>query len=117
MSTAASSPSPDYAPDIEALLVEFDSSGQSAASFARAKGLPSWKLYSALNRRRGKKRARSLGPVRDKPELIPVRIVAAAASSSAKSLELLLASGHRVLVPADFDELSLRRLVGALTRC
>jgi hypothetical protein len=84
---------------------------------ARAKGLPVWKMYSALDRRRGKARARSSNPRRDKPALIPVRVIAAAASSPPKPLELTLASGHRVLVPADFDELALRRLIGALARC
>lgn len=115
MSTAV--PSTAHASDLEALLIEFDSSGQSAAAFARSKGLAPWKIYGALNRRRGKSSTRPRSRGQPTPELIPVRVVDAAAHGPSGRFELTLASGHRVLIPADFDALALRRLLEALARC
>jgi PAT family beta-lactamase induction signal transducer AmpG len=66
---STSTPSRSSSPDIQTLLAEFDASGQSAASFARSRGLPSWKLYHALNRRRGKSRGRPAASASSGPAL------------------------------------------------
>lgn len=99
------------AASIDQLLDELASSALSTAAFARSRGLPPWKLYNALGvqaRRAAKKAKRSA--------LIPVR-VKEAHRAQASPLELVLAGGHRLLVPEDFDAEALRRLMGALAGC
>jgi len=103
--------------DIQALLVEFDSSGQSAAAFARSKGIPSWKLYNALRRRSGKLRSLRVRARAERNALLPVHVVDAAPANPPAAMELVLAGGHRLLIGADFDAPTLRRLVGALAQC
>jgi len=95
----------------EQLLTELATSGLSTAAFARSKGLPSWKLYNALQQRarRAAKNARSSA-------LIPVR-VKESHRAQASAFELVLAGGYRLLVPGDFDADALRRLMGALAGC
>jgi hypothetical protein len=113
MSTSISaSPSPV---DIKALLVEFDSSGLSTAAFARSKGLPPWKMYGALRRRSGKLRTRRSVAASQSNALLPVRLIDAKPGSS--PLELLLSSGHRVLLGPDFDVSTLRRLLEVFATC
>ena len=34
-----------------------------------------------------------------------------------RPLELVLSSGHRLVIPAEFDETALRRLMGVLASC
>ena len=98
------------APRIEQLLKELPKSGLSTAAFARSRGVPPWKLYNALKiRERRAKKPKSSA-------LIPVR-VKEPRPGPATSFELLLAGGHRVLVPANFDADALRRLMGALAGC
>jgi len=104
-------------PDIQALLAEFDASGQSAASFARSRGIASWKLYHALNRRRGKPRIRRASPALSTPALLPVRVIESRPSGAVPSLELLLASGHRIRLGPDFDPGLLRRVIEVLGPC
>ena len=91
--------------DIEDLLRRLEKSGQSTAAFARDHGVPAWKLYNALRARAKRSQA-----------LIPV-VVSPARSAGSASLELALASGHRLVIPADFDEQALRRLMGILAGC
>ena len=87
MSTSiSSSPSPI---DIQGLLTEFDSSGQSAAAFARSKGLAPWKIYNALQRRSGNLRARRRRSRPEKSALLPVRFVDANAGTLPGPLEHL----------------------------
>jgi hypothetical protein len=110
MSTTSSSrPAPL---DIASLLADFDASGQSAAAFARSRGIRSWRLYHALNRRRGNVRGR-----KPQPAFVPVNVVGAAPVITSSSLELLLAGGHRLRIDADFDAALLRRVVEALASC
>jgi hypothetical protein len=109
-----SSPSPI---DIQALLVEFDCSGRSAAAFARSKGLPPWKLYNALRRRSGKLRSRRAVARAERSALLPVHVVDAPPAQQPTAMELVLAGGHRLLIRSDFDALALRRLVEALAQC
>ena len=107
--TLPSRPSPT---DIQSLLAEFDASGQSAAAFARSRGIRTWRLYHALNRRSGKLRRRER-----KAAFVPVKVIDALAVSSPSSLELLLAGGHRLRIGTDFDAVLLRRVVEALGTC
>lgn len=103
--------------DFHSLLREFDASGQSAASFARSRGIATWRLYHALQRRSGKPRARRSLQRAALPALIPVRVVDPRPASSPAPLELVLAGGHRLLIGSDFDAELLRRLLGALAQC
>lgn len=112
--TTSKPPSPSS--DIHSLLAEFDASGQSAAAFARARGLAVWKLRYALSRR-ANPRPRSRSKDTPRPVLVPVSLVESEVSSAPAPLELLLAGGHRLRIPADFDPEFLRRVVGALARC
>jgi hypothetical protein len=113
ISTAGSS-----AIDLEALLVEHDASGLSTAAFARAKGIPAWKLYGALHRRSGKRRARhSAERVAGPSAFVPVRVTVPGAPNSGARLELVLHGGHRLLIGADFDAQLLRRVLEALSPC
>lgn len=107
---------PTPSPDIQSLLAEFDASGQSAAAFARARGLAVWKLRYALSRR-ANPRLRSNAKVASRPVLVPVSLVESKPAAAPAPLELLLAGGHRLRIPVDFDPEFLRRVVGALARC
>ena len=110
-------PSPIPSPiDIQSLLAEFDSSGQSAGAFARSRGIAPWRIYNALQRRSGKLRARRRRAAEDRV-LLPVRVVDAKPASGTVGLELVLAGGHRVALRPDFDVATLRRLLGALASC
>lgn len=112
MSNTTSTPTPSPQPDIAALLDELARSGQSTASFARAHGLPPWKLYQALRHRQRK--AHRAGRSRRKAcaDLVPVHV--APSSAAAAPIELITAGGLRLVVPAAFDEAHLRRLLGVL---
>lgn len=116
MSTIHRAPPPSIDPS--SLLAEFDASGQSAASFARSRGLAPWRLYHALNRRKGRAQPAVTGAREVKPSLLPVRVIPdTVAVRSGSSLELELAGGHRLRIGADFDAELLRRVLGALARC
>lgn len=110
-------PSSSSPTDFTTLLAEFDSSGQSAAAFARSKGLAPWKVYNALQRRTGNLRSRQAAVRAERNALLPVRVVDTEPARQRGAMELVLAGGHRVLIGADFDALTLRRLVGALAQC
>lgn len=110
----SSTPSPI---DLQAVLSEFDASGQSAAAFARSKGLPAWKIYGALQRRSGKVRSRRSAARGGRSVLLPVHVVDAQPAKRSAALELVLSGGHRLLIGADFDALTLRRLIEALSPC
>lgn len=112
-----STPSSPTAIDIQGFLVEFDFSGQSAAAFARSKGLAPWKLYNALGRRSGKVRSLRAAGRAKRNALLPVHMIDAPSAKPPSAMELVLAGGHRLLIGADFDALTLRRLVEALAQC
>jgi len=106
--------------DFPSLLAEFDGSGQSAAAFARSRGLAPWRLYHALNRRKAVSRVAETRAGAARPTMLPVRLIpdtVAGCASSSSSLELELAGGHRLRIGADFDAELLRRVLGALARC
>ena len=96
--------------DLQALLTELAGTQMSTAAFARMHGLPPWKLYQA-QRARAKKSASN----RRSGALVPVSVCAAEVDPAC--LELVLPAGYRLRVPAGFDEVSLRRLLGVLAQC
>ena len=87
------------------LIKEQKGSGMSVAAFARKHGVSPWKLYQAG--RAGRRRRRK--------EFIEVTV--SSRDPEAPPLEILVPGGLRVRVPPDFDEATLRRLLGALTSC
>ena len=100
-------------------VTKWNSSGSSQAAFCREHGLNGntfnyWKLrvlkqHSGTKRSRrvlGAKAAANGGEVK----FTPVRVVTAPACA----YEVSLRSGHTIRIAADFDETSLRRLIGVL---
>ena len=106
-------PRTSTAADLPALLEELAASGLSAAAFARERGIPVWQLYRA-------RRAAAAGSPskvrRKKRSLVSVSVVDPPAAAS-PPLELRLPSGLGLLIPPDFDEAGLRRLMGVLASC
>lgn len=101
--------------EIPSLLEALAASGGNTAAFARDHGLVAWKLYEAQQvaagagrRRRQRRKAGS--------DFVPVQVVEERTASPAP-LELVLGSGHRLLIPCGFDETTLRRVMGVLTSC
>jgi hypothetical protein len=104
--------------DIASLLAEFDASGMNASAFARSRGLPAWRIYDALNRRKARVEVASARAGAAAPALLPVHVVPEPSAARAEpSLVLEIASGHRLRIGADFDAVLLRRVLGALSRC
>ena len=87
--------------EIPSLLEALASSGGTVAAFAQEQGLTLWKLYAARRVAAGK----GGGRVRRDRDVafVPVRVVEESPTPSAP-LELILGSGHRLLIPAGFDE-------------
>ncbi|HZL99973.1 MAG TPA: hypothetical protein VFD43_06950 [Planctomycetota bacterium] len=108
--TSTAIPSPQ--PDIPALLDELAGSGQSTASFARAHGLPPWKLYQALRQRQRRSQRASRARRKAGADLVPVHV--ASTGPTTAPIELITTGGLRLVVPASFDEAHLRRLLGVL---
>jgi hypothetical protein len=100
-------------PSIDQLLAELAISGMSTAAFAREHGVAPSKLYYALSVGTGRRRKRKQSKKR---ALLPV-VVKDHRAPAAAPLELQLSGGHRLLVPANFDEQALRRLMGVLAGC
>lgn len=102
--------------EIPSLLEALSAAGGNTAAFAREHGLSPWKLYEARRVAAGgvpRQRER-----RGKAERVFARVrVLEERAVSSEPLELLLASGHRLRIPAGFDETALRRAVGVLTSC
>ncbi len=96
---------------IAELLAELATSSLSTSAFARSRGVPPWKLYNAL-RSRGIRR----GQEPRKSALVPI-VLKETTPERCAPLELELAGGHRILLPADFDEQTLRRLMVTLAGC
>ena len=92
------------------LLAELESSGLSVAQFARERGLSAWTLYGWKRRSRaGSREARA-----ERPRFVEVKLGTAA---EAPALMVETPRGLRVRVPRGFDEVELRRLIGALSSC
>ncbi len=86
------------------LIEDQKRSGLSVAAFAKKHGIPVWKLYQAGRTRR--KRGSDFVEVAVSPD-----------ESGTSPLELVLPGNLRVCIPPDFDEPTLRRLLGALASC
>ena len=94
---------------VRELLAEQEASGLNVAAFARERGVSAWTLYDGKRRLRKRKAGAKAGDFVQ----VHVRPVQAAPSS----LEVELEGGMRVRVPAGFDEVELRRLLGVLASC
>ena len=94
---------------IAELIAAQKKSGLSVAAFAREHGVSVWRLYQAgrPKRKRSNRKRRT--------EFVEVAV--SSKSPEASPLELVLPGDLRVRVPPDFDEHTLRRLLGALTSC
>ena len=93
--------------EIPGLLAELAKSDESLAPFARRRGLSTWKLYKARRKSTAKRPAA--------PAFEKVRIVHPTVVSSC--IEVEHSSGHRLRVPAGFDEVTLRRVLAVLGSC
>ena len=98
--------------EIPSLLRALDAAGGNTAAFAREHGVTPWKLYKAQRERaarRGRVKAREVAE-----EFVRVEIVDEGRTAP---LELVLEGVGRLLLPRDFDESALRRLIGVLRSC
>ena len=103
--------------EIPSLLESLKASGGNIAAFAREHGLATWKLYEAQRLAAGGVPRRLLRRRReDDPEFVPVHVVEEPVVRTER-LELVLGSGHHVLIPSGFDGATLRRLMGVLASC
>ena len=100
------------AAEVPGLLAELEASGQTLAQFARDRGIAKWRLYE--ERRKARRGGSGRSRRRRRARFAPVRVTE---DSRAEPLELVLAAGHRVRIPAGFDETLLRRLMGVLASC
>lgn len=101
--------------EIPSLLEILAASGGNTAAFAREHGLAAWKLYEAQRVAAGtgrRRRRRRKGGA----DFVAVEVVEEQRPSSVP-LELVLGSGHRLLIPGGFDETTLRRVMGVLSSC
>lgn len=98
---------------IRHLLAEHEGSELSLAAFAREKGIAPYRLYDARRRSRLQRRKRDL---LDRDAFAEVRVKDATDPASA-ALELTLPSGYAIRLARDFDEVTLRRLLGVLGSC
>jgi len=96
------------------LLEEHKSSGLSLAEFARQRGIPAHRLYWA--RRKGRTSAKKTEQQIAGTEFREV-VVRDGATHRPGPLELRLPSGISVGLTRDFDEVTLRRLLGVLAPC
>lgn len=103
------SPSRPLAPDIPALLAQWEHSNLSIAAFAREHGIAPWKLYQARSANKPGSSSERSG------SLLRVRVVDEPAAQ--RFVELILADGLRLAVYPGFDEQHLRRLVEVLGTC
>lgn len=100
--------------EIPSLLEALAASGGNTAAFAREHGLSPWKLYEA-RRASGASRARRRRRKVSR-EFVRVAVVEARPAPPVP-LEVVVGSGHRLLIPAGFDEATLRRVIGVLASC
>ena len=102
------------AAEARALLQEQRASKLSIAAFARAQGVQPWSLYNAKAVERRKNEGRGA------ERFARVAVVAEAGADArrpAAPIELTLPSGLSLQVGTDFDEVTLRRLLGVLASC
>ena len=95
------------ASELPDLLAELDKSGMGVAAFARERGLKPQNLYVARRRVRPKATPATI--------FDPIRVSSVGGAQAHFTLELH--SGHKLLVPGDFESSSLRRLLEILNAC
>jgi hypothetical protein len=101
------------------LVQQWKESGKSAREFARESGVTPWVLYywrqrSASQDAPARRRKRRLQSVRA-ARLMPVRVISEPATSG--ELEVILATGDRVRVPADASLERLQRVLQVVKPC
>lgn len=103
--------------EMPSLLEALAAAGGNTAAFARERGLAAWKLYEAqrVATGGGPRRRRRRGR-RDGPDFVPIHLVEQA-TPPPTPFELVLGPGRRLLIPAGFDEATLRRLLEVLASC
>ena len=101
-------------PETSQQLADLDASGLTVAEFARQRGISADRLYWA--RRQARAAAKKRGEPATTREFTEV-VVSDLPSPAAASIELRLPTGIAIGVSADFDEVTLRRLLGVLTPC
>lgn len=104
-----------------ALVQQWKESGKGAREFARENGVTPWVLYywrqradSQTPRARRRKRRLPTQPGRA-ARLMPVRVISEAADTG--ELEVVLATGDRVRVPANASLEQLHRVLQVVKRC
>lgn len=106
------------ATDARALLEAQRTSGLNIATFARSKGVPPWVLYNArAQERRRSTRARSTRVGTTRFAEIDVVGPADAVGDTSGPIELALPSGVVLRIRRDFDEVTLRRVLGVIGSC
>ena len=107
-------PSPCSAAEIARLLEEHQSSALSLAEFARQRGVPAHQLYWARRKARTPAKKAEQQVVAAEFREVMVRDCA---THQPGPLELRLPRGISIGVTRDFDEVTLRRLLGLLAPC
>lgn len=96
--------------DVERLLDELETSGQTVAAFAREHGIPAQRLYWARRKRR-----------RDQTDEEAVAFgqlhVTGEGHDASGAVEVRLPGGVSILLTRDFDDVALRRVLGVLGSC
>ncbi len=100
--------------EMRELLQELDNSGVTVAEFARRRGVNANRIYWARRQARAAAAPTSAPAVSDFGELV---VAAAPSPRRAAAIELRVPSGAVVDVQRDFDEATLRRLLGVLLPC
>ena len=102
----------------ERVLAEFESSGRSKSAFCREKGiaLPTFYYWWRKIKRGGQSKESKKGrkPVEGRRGLLRVEVSSVGGTGQVGGFEVVLWGCHRVLVPAEFDAGSLRRLLEVL---
>ncbi len=111
--------------EAEALLLDARKRGMTLAAYARHKGLNAHVLYGWKTRLADwnqLEKATARPEKHGTPKLLPAVVgrwapparVAAKGEARSTVIEVMLASGHKLRVAADFDEAALRRLLAVL---
>lgn len=98
----------------EQVLDELSASGLSVAEFARCRQIPAYRLYWAKRRSQSGSDSRLGADVHSEFEQVSITD---GPQTHGSSIDLLLRSGMSIRVTRDFDEVTLRRLIGFLSPC
>jgi len=105
--------------EMRSLLKDLDGSGLSVREFARRQRIAESRIWYWRKRLRQLKDTDTGRPVRSSSKgpqsFVPVTILPD--SHSDQTLEVQLASGHKLRIPAGFDGEELRQVLGMLAAC